>query len=71
MKKLSLFFALLIFAGLIVGLALILRRFPLLGVAMALGPCVVTFIGAGLALLSDPEFQIPNSEASSRERRKQ
>jgi uncharacterized membrane protein YedE/YeeE len=52
MKKLSLFFALLIFAGLIVGLGMVLRRFPTLAAAMALGPCMVTFIGAAMALLS-------------------
>jgi hypothetical protein len=42
------------FGALVVGLALILRRYPVLAVAMALGPCVVTLIGVAWALLFPP-----------------
>jgi hypothetical protein len=51
MKKFLLFFALVIFTALIVGLGLVLKRFPVLAAAMALGPLVITLAGAALALL--------------------
>lgn len=54
MNKVASIFSLLVFAGLIVGTGLVLRRFPVLATTMALGPCVVTFIGAALALATRP-----------------
>lgn len=50
MSKVTSILALLIFPALIVGLALLLKWFPLLAIAMALGPCIVTLLVALLVL---------------------
>ena len=50
MNRLSSFLILILFAAGIVGLGLILRRYPILATAMGLGPMVVTLGAAILAL---------------------